>query len=892
MKRRLILILSVIGIGLFVIYGNYAENTKILGDNHISTRTLSNIEEQRKKLANAKGNTEKFEACFKLSEGFETIGNRDSSLFYAKEANRIAKAIDDKSFEASSLYRMGEVNENSGSEDDYTPYNEAIDFYNQALVLSESAKKDMIPHIEHRIGGCYMAQYQFDSALIYYHKAVKRFTDPVNKADCYSNIANCYSEKGDKFKARDNYNEALKRYEDGNLIEEIGDTYYELGMVHKDMGEVELFIANKYFQKALEKYKEKEQLEKIGNVNREEASIFLATKSYNNAIMMAEKVLAFDTKYKFKEAIGKDYLLLADIHSTRFADVKLREPNDSILSLNYVDKSIKITVKRKRDANKNSCIIGSIYKKLGDNETAIKYFKVALENSTKANDKRLMGLAQFGLAEAYAGVDNDASIQYVKAAKESFTVGQDKQGMADCFYTEGKVLNMKANDPTISKEESVKLKEVAIKSLDSGTKINNPKIRPMDYAKNNLLQSEIQENLGNYKLAHASGKIAVAINDSINKLVVSFGNKMLEEKAAENQKIEKELSELKLKEALNKKAMEILRQINSINKLKIDTLKKSKQIDSLNAFNERLKHATEIKIKDQDRRNIEKISKAKGQFVYLLIGAIVLISIVSGVSYKLKSRDNKLLKNKNIQIATANKDLATLNDTKTKLFSIISHDLKGPVYSFNNLSQFLSEYYYKFTDEEKKQHIDTLKISSGNVAKLLENLLSWARLQTENMRICTERINISDLLTKESELHTQALSEKNIKLQNTSNQEINVFSDAETLSTVVRNLLSNAIKFTPEGGKITIGATEAKDFVEISIADSGIGIKKEDKDKIFNVGIKHSTIGTNNEKGTGLGLNLCKEFLEKINGSIRFESEVGKGTTFYVRLPKEESEII
>lgn len=241
-------------------------------------------------------------------------------------------------------------------------------------------------------------------------------------------------------------------------------------------------------------------------------------------------------------------------------------------------------------------------------------------------------------------------------------------------------------------------------------------------------------------------------------------------------------------------------------------------------------------------------------------------------------RDISELKNKE-------KQLKELVGTRDKIFSIIAHDLRSPFNTILGFSELALEQSRKKADPEIQDYISRVYQSAQRSSDLLDNLLQWSRIQTGRMQFEPESINLKELVDKITEFLTASLDEKNIRLKVDVNPAISVFADNNMLETILRNVLSNAIKFVNQKGQINIAARKEKHQTEISIHDTGVGIKPENIDKIFNEESNHSTMGTKNEEGTGLGLKLCKDFVEKHGGTIHAESEEGRGTTFTFTLP-------
>jgi two-component system sensor histidine kinase/response regulator len=229
--------------------------------------------------------------------------------------------------------------------------------------------------------------------------------------------------------------------------------------------------------------------------------------------------------------------------------------------------------------------------------------------------------------------------------------------------------------------------------------------------------------------------------------------------------------------------------------------------------------------------------------------------------------------------------LAETNAAKDKFYSIIAHDLKNPVGAFKNVSYFLNDEYDNLTDEEKREFILMMRDSSKNLVDLLENLLQWSRSQTGRINFQPDIVDISSLVQSNIDLMKMTADKKNIKLINNFDKSITIFADMNMINTVLRNLISNAIKFTPFDGSITIDYDMDDESIKVKVRDTGVGISPENIEKIFKIDSTHTTAGTQNESGTGLGLILCREFIEKHGGEMNVESEINKGSEFYFTLP-------
>jgi two-component system sensor histidine kinase/response regulator len=222
------------------------------------------------------------------------------------------------------------------------------------------------------------------------------------------------------------------------------------------------------------------------------------------------------------------------------------------------------------------------------------------------------------------------------------------------------------------------------------------------------------------------------------------------------------------------------------------------------------------------------------------------------------------------------------NKVKDKLFSIISHDLKSPMYALQNV--FSNAQKFDLPAEELKSMLPDVVNDLNYTTALMENLLQWAKWQMQSNFIHAQEIYINRLVDETVQLvHLQAEAKK-IKIKTHADLLVTAWADRNMIGLVLRNLLSNAIKFTPERGRIVIGVNECPSCVEVYVQDSGLGITKEAIANIYS-GNFYTTNGTNDERGTGLGLTLSREFLEKNDGHLVIESEPGAGSTFSFTLP-------
>jgi signal transduction histidine kinase len=300
------------------------------------------------------------------------------------------------------------------------------------------------------------------------------------------------------------------------------------------------------------------------------------------------------------------------------------------------------------------------------------------------------------------------------------------------------------------------------------------------------------------------------------------------------------------------------------------------------------KVALDIQTKYETVEKEKEIERNQIRIRYqLLVSLVIILGILTALI--ILYRKNKAKKEQNRIIREKNEELAKLNETKDKFFSIIAHDLKNPLSSMINSADMLANSYDEFNDIEKIEISMDLHESSERLMKLLENLLTWSSSQRGLINVHLDEVGLNTLFSNNISLCNNLANKKSIALLDDLKEDISFRSDLNIISTILRNLTTNAIKFTPFGGIIRFHGfiTDSKTNPEviISVKDNGIGINQDKIDSLFQVGKNKSTDGTNMEKGTGLGLILCKEFIDKLGGKIWVESQPGKGSTFLFSIP-------
>lgn len=286
----------------------------------------------------------------------------------------------------------------------------------------------------------------------------------------------------------------------------------------------------------------------------------------------------------------------------------------------------------------------------------------------------------------------------------------------------------------------------------------------------------------------------------------------------------------------------------------------------------------------------------------VIIASILILSVLTVYFYtkaqrEIKAKQSLLQQHLELsktyeQLLASNKELTEaenylkeVNNTKDKFFSIIAHDLKSPLNTIVGFLQLLNDHVDAFTNEELKNFAGGMNKSVKNLLSLLDNLLQWSRSQTGTIEYNPIEIPLRELINENIVLLAGHAQSKGVVIENEIPEQQSIKADVNMLHVIFRNLLSNAVKFTRKGGVVNVSASKQENFLQIIVKDNGVGISPEKLETIFSFGSTYSSNGTAMEKGNGLGLLLCKEFVERNKGNIQVQSQPGKGTTFTVSLP-------
>lgn len=578
---------------------------------------------------------------------------------------------------------------------------------------------------------------------------------------------------------------------------------------------------------------------------------------------------------------------------------------DFARAIPHYEKSIPIYEQLKDSFQLTNCYssIGLSYYFMTQGAKAIPYFIKALK--LRENDKEYTAEILANIALVHARMHNDKyAISYYrkavilnKAIKDFVSLAVDYNGIGDSFLNlhqidSSLVYYLKAHS-LFRKIHNAGYEAIALAnlgtvytnysdSLDKATNAFNQAWVKFQKLGLNQYEADIKQgigdvlsNKGKYKDAIDSYNESLRLTDKYNRgfpLKTTNYKKLSEtyEKAGDYKSALKyHILYAQYNDSLSQK--EKYEQIINLEK-QYETEKKENEIIRLKA--------------KQDLTDIQlHKNKQVKQLGYILVTLLLVFVFFVLLKYFDKIKSNQLLEEKNQMIEKSELNLQMLNVSKTKFFSIIAHDLKNPFHTVMGYSYLLSKDYERFTEEERRKFAVNIYHSTNNIFRLLQNLLEWSKSQTGRLNYTPLYIEYKRILENSmSVLHSMA-EQKNISIKFDYNDDLIIFADPLMIETVLRNLVNNAIKYTPENGSIEITAKHVGDNIKISISDSGIGIREEDIQNLFCIDSKVKRKGTNNEDGSGLGLILCKEIVDKSNGTIWAESTPGLGSTFIFTIP-------
>lgn len=533
-------------------------------------------------------------------------------------------------------------------------------------------------------------------------------------------------------------------------------------------------------------------------------------------------------------------------------------------AIDYFFRSLKIkeTLDDKSEIALTLNNIAFVYNEMNQVEQSIVYSNKVLEMTRTLKDNYVLGRVLNNLGVSYFKKKiYDKAAGYQNESLRIKELAGDKSGMAYSYNDLGNIFlaGKKYEEALIYYNKSLEIRKQLKDKFGIASVLFNI--------------AEVQREKGDVAISQASFKSAL-------DYALSIGNKRLEAN------IYRELSEINRARGNNDLAFTYLRKYSAI----LDSVWNKETRDRILE----LSVIYDVDSKDHELRikNLE-IEKEQNKTIYgyiVLFLSLVAI-VVLYIRYSSVKQVKKQLEKVNKDIEEKSKALESAVKSRDRFFSIISHDLKSPFFGLKGLAEILAEDSEELTEEEKNLFLVKLNRTVKDIYMLLENLLDWSRLQSKRMEYNPEVFDLFDELSHSLFLLSQNAERKSIKLINTVPEGTNVLADRRMIHSVIQNLVTNAIKFTYEKGKVEITAQSLENVVIVNVIDHGIGMPSEFKDKLFQIDSQTTSRGTNDEKGTGLGLIICKELIEMNGGQISFVSQENKGTTFTFTLPRAKVQI-
>lgn len=501
--------------------------------------------------------------------------------------------------------------------------------------------------------------------------------------------------------------------------------------------------------------------------------------------------------------------------------------------------------------------LSNISNKLNNYDKSIEYLNEALAIHRASGNKLGESGVLLNLGNTYVEKGDNAKAKgfFLQSLEIKTDLKTDEKGLAGIYLNLG-VISKKEGD-------TAKARSYYEKSLLIGRKIGDKDIE--SNALNNLGSLEMEQNndsaekflLESLKKAKETGNY-ILIKTNYKNLQEYYSIKGNSEMALKYASMFQTLNDSSFKEDNASKILEL--------QAKYETAEKEKQLANLTR--EKLEQKLKLQEANQTRNTLIGLS------VFLLVLSVLLYS-----RFLIKKRSQK-------QLSIVNAKLNELNNTKDKIFSIISHDLKNSVSAFTNITQAMNANFDSISTSQIKYYVGEMSNSANGMKGLFRNLLDWAKSQRNLIAITPVNIDIHELIHENiSQLQTQ-LNRKQLDVLIEVQDNLQVFSDNDILTTVIRNLLTNAIKYSRNGGIVEINAAKHKEIIELSVTDFGLGMEPEELEAIMNQGAYvNSKPDAEGEKGAGLGLMLCKELLLKISGKFIVTSQKDIGSRFAIVLP-------
>jgi len=705
------------------------------------------------------------------------------------------------------------------------------------------------------LGSLYCESKKYDEAESYLLKALTLALGRKNNSKLsliYKTLGTIYLKQFKIDKAEENFSKALTLTPEKNrrvvsfLCDSLGDVFTKSSRTKEGLS---------YYEKALDIRKELELWKGISETLNKIGVNYYYQSDYDNAIkFVTESLHIREERKEKKEAVASclNNLCLAYLHKGNYPEAL----ENGIRALRLFEEAGNIESQ------------GLIYNNLGLIYFEMSLFSEALECQFKAlkikeqnSNKAILANTLNNISMIFSRLFNlEKALEYAQKALLLRKEINDSRGISSSYNELGRIFD-KMNDFEKAIEyfsESIKMKRELNIQSGLGQSLENLgmiylKQKKYEESGKCLIEAKrIYEELGEQKAV-------TGIYRNISSLFIQVG---------------------KYEEALVyiKRSHDLSKSLNLKDKLRDSYKLLSEIYGKRNNFRKALAYYVMYSKTNEELLNFQKQQE--------------LGNISARYENDKKDKENEIYKLKNIELVRINKELKRSkselqrsNSAKDKFFNIVAHDLKNPFSILYTTSELLSTYFDELTVKKQREYINTINLSTKHLLKLLENLLEWSRSQSGLRQFNPERFNFNEILASCVELSKPNADLKNISLEVYADPKIFIFADKNMIKTVIRNFLANAIKFTKNGGKISAAGEVKEGKFIFKVTDNGVGIRKKDLPKLFVIDRHFTTIGTANEKGTGIGLLLCREFIEKHKGKVFVESIYRKGSVFGFEIP-------
>lgn len=576
------------------------------------------------------------------------------------------------------------------------------------------------------------------------------------------------------------------------------------------------------------------------------AALYLKKQDVENCLVYTAQAIELGKKIKTYQGVAAAYNLKGQLYDI-FVD------NTEMLKNFLMAEEYYAKTQNTRGQSETYMNIAGVYHRIKKDSMAIVYLEKSKKIAEKTKDTLQLAMLMNAEAVIYGEAGNHTkSLESFHAAEKLMLPTNFKYGLAVLYLGMGMVYEQVA-DYKNAIEYCTRCKEL---SLENQNKLYE--MQGLNCMLKALTALDVKE---------AKGPVM-----QLSAMLEEHGDLASKKETAANLKAYYK----KIKDFENAYKYAELEQTMSDSLYAMERAKQKDWVAAISRLKEKEKETDELNAK-QARK--DALIFQQQLTMYVVITALLVIIILlyfQWQSNKQLKKAYELLNHQREEIANKNTALEKVNATKDQLFAIVSHDLMSPVIALNNILEMLRM--QAITAEELPEFLDEASVEINNTTAFLRNLLLWAKSQMDGFKIKKEAVNIQEAIQANINLQHIQSQKKNITIIDKS-EALSVLADNDLLDTVLRNLISNALKFTANNGRVEISTEKMGNLLKVSVSDNGIGIPKAVQSKILSEGL-YSTLGTGNEKGTGIGLTLCKNFVEANGGQLSLQSEEGQGAVF------------